>query len=189
MSSREMSESSCVFCGSGDAVESVVFPLTFTAYQLLQAGDKACGRCAEMFCDPKYRRNSWVLKNGKLEVIVDALEFLLSLPEPPFILYFTRSKRKHGWIRAVQNPVLSTVRFILVVDEDKILFDAEVFMELYVFAKRLFDRHIPKAVLVGGMPVPSVHRKYGLSWEESFRLRDLKSNMLWRFVVEFKRRD
>jgi hypothetical protein len=130
-----------------------------------------------------------MLQNDKVHIIEHPLEFLLNLPEPPFILYLTKSKRKHGWIRAVQNPVLGTKRFILVVDEDKIYFDAKAYGELYDFCKNLFARRIPKNVMLGGMPQPSILKKNGLTWKEAFKLRELQHNQLWRFVVEFKRRD
>ncbi len=179
----------CVFCGNENAEVPIVFPSTFTAYQFLQAGNKACSRCAEMFADPKYRRNSWIIRNGKFEPIENVPDFLLNLPSSPFFLYLTKAKRKHGWIRAVQNPVLSTKRFILIVDEDKIMFDEKVYADLYAFARNLYARRVPKSVMLGGMPQPSMHLKYGLGWSESFRLRELQHDPLWRVVVEFKRRD
>lgn len=379
-------ETNCVFCGSENAENLIVFPSTFTAYQFLQAGNKACPRCAEMFKDPKYRRNSWIIRKGKFKAIKNVPDFLLNLPSPPFFLYLTKLKRKHGWIRAVQsasdyccnckrliprsniNPnyaaqrleseksvstellqrknkrntseevsvsympnmredllctenteslqsevcgaitekntkfgistrreeselergkiqtskgiclgemresptcnervcsgtqtyngksfgavsdgrrtsspckwdkkrqsarkfdintseepqrrsnmpslpekisdsitcpfcgstnrqkvnVLSTKRFILIVDEDKIMFDDKVYADLYAFARNLYARRIPKSVMLGGMPQPSAHRKYGLTWKESFRLRELQHDPVWRIVVEFKRRD
>lgn len=178
---------SCVFCGSTSSLEKVVFPQTFTAYQLLQAGDQACKQCHAMFTDPKYRRNCWVTRKGNLEFIRDPLDFLLNLPEPPFLLYLTKGKRKHGWIRTVQNPVLSINRFVLSVDENTIYFDSKVYGELLGFCNGLFDRGVPKKVLLGGMPQPSIMRKYGLSWAEYYRLRELKGNQLWRVIVEFKR--
>jgi len=142
-----------------------------------------------MFVDAKFRRNSWIVKDGVFAVLEYPLEALLALPEPPFVLYLTKTRRKHGWIRAVQNPVLNVGRFILVVDEEKIMFEADGYVELYRFARNLYARRISKWVMLGGMPEPSVHRKYGLSWEESFRLRELQHNPLWRVVVEFKKRD
>jgi hypothetical protein len=187
-----IAKENCVFCGAEltQNANQIQFPITFTAYQLLQAGNKACLQCIEMFTKPQYRRNCWILKDGKIKVIEHPLEFLLDLPEPPFLLYLTKSKRKHGWIRTVQNPTLSTKRFILVVDEEKIMFDAKVYADLYAFCKRLTDSHlVPKTILLGGMPQPSLHRKYGLVWADCFRLRELQYNPLWRVIVEFKRRD
>ncbi len=179
----------CVFCGVEltSNAKAIQFPTTFTAYQLLQAGNKACPQCAKMFSEPEYRRNCWILKDGKLKVIEHPLEFLLNLPEPPFLFYLTKTKRKHGWIRAVQNPVLGTKRFILVVDEDKIYFDAKVYAELYGFCKNLFARRISKAIMLGGMPKPSELQKNGLSWQEVFRLRALQHNPLWIIIVSFWR--
>lgn len=179
----------CIFCGAETPEDAklIVFPETFTAYQLLQAGDKACERCAAMFADSKFRRNSWIVQDGVFTVLKDPLEALLSLPDPPFTLYLTKTKRKHGWIRAVQNPALNVKRFILVVDEEKIIFQAERYADLYRFARNLYARRISKSIMLGGMPEPSVHRRYGLSWAESFRLRELQHDPLWRTVVEFKK--
>ncbi len=180
-----LSEASCVFCGSPHAVVPIVFPSTFTAYQLLQAGDKACPRCAVMFGDPQFRRNCWILKDGKFVVLDDPLRALGSLPEPPFLLYFTKQKRKHGWIVAVQNPVLNLNKFILVVDEEKVLFERAKFEEYFHFSKGLLDKRIPKCVLLGGMPAPSVIKHYCLSWPTCFRLQKLMKEPLWRVCVEF----
>ena len=188
MLNTQETESACVFCGSRHPQKTIIFPQTFTAYQFVQAGNKACSRCAEMFTDPKYRRNCWIIRNGEFHVIEKPLEFLLNLPSPPFLLYFTKNKRKHGWIRAVQNRVLSIKRFILIVDEDKIMFDDKTYADLHAFVKNLYARRIPKAVMLGGMPQPSTHRKYGLTWKESFRIRELQHNPLWRVIVEFFKR-
>ena len=180
--------SNCVFCGA-EASVPVVFPETFTAYQLLQAGDKACARCAEMFRDPRFRRNCWVLREGVWSVVEEPLAFLEALPEPPFVLYLTKKKRKHGWILAVQNPVLNVDRFVLVVDEEKIMFERAKFEEYLRFSKRLLDTHaIPKSVLLGGMPKPSDIRRYGLAWADCFKLRSYERDRLWRCVVEFNKR-
>jgi len=175
----------CVFCGSPHAVVPVVFPATFTAYQLLQAGDKACARCAEMFQDAKFRRNCWIVKDGSFAVLDDPLLALSCLPEPPFLIYFTKQKRKHGWILAVQNPVLNLYKFILVVDEEKILFERSRFEEYMAFSKGLLDKRIPKSVLLGGMPLPSVVKHYCLRWPTCFRLQKLMKEPLWRLCVVF----
>jgi CRISPR type IV-associated protein Csf1 len=68
--------------------------------------------------------------------IDDVLGFLTAMPEPPFVLYLTLQKRKHGWIIAVQNPVLCKDKFVLVVDEDKILFERTALMIYTLFLRR-----------------------------------------------------
>ena len=185
-----MSLSNCVFCGAKASIP-VVFPETFTAYQLLQAGDKACELCAGMFVDPVFRRNCWIwCFDGVFRRVADPLGLLHGgLPAPPFLLYLTKKKRKHGWILSVQNPVLNRDKFILVVDEEKIMFERSRFEEYYVFCKRLFDMHaIPKSILLGGMPKPSDIKRYCLAWADCFKLRSYERDMLWRCVVEFSRR-
>ena len=182
-------KANCVFCGELNADKIVKFPETFTAYQFLQAGDKACPRCAEMFTDPKYRRNSWIMKDGAFTVLDNPLETLLNLPEPPFTLYLTKTKRKHGWVRAVQNPVLNRNKFILTIDEEKTMFSRDVFAELNGFADSMFEKGIPKSILLGGMPSASAIEKFGLSCTEYRKLRELHHDNLWRVLVEFKRRN
>jgi hypothetical protein len=194
---------SCVFCGAPTAVP-VVFPDTFTAYQLLQAGDNACARCHMLFTDPKFRRNCWFMIDTVWAKIDDPLAFLdyilvalkLELAadprfalEPLLILYLTKKKRKHGWILAVQNPVLNVNRFVLVVDEEKIMFERAKFNEYLKFSKRLLDTHaIPKSILLGGMPKPSDIKRYCLAWPDCFKLRSYQRDSLWRIIVEFSKR-
>jgi len=182
----------CVFCGcelSEDAEKAKLLK-TFTAYQLLQAGDRACKRCAGMLSDPKFRRRCFVLKDEEFVVLGDPLAFL-DHPDvmPPFVLYLTRQYRKHGWILSVQNPVLSLDKFILVVDEDRLFFEQKKYEEFRRFSEVLFERKIPKKAMLGGYPWASVIRKYGLSHEESLRLRDLQRDKLWRLCVEFRKKD
>jgi len=183
-------QSCCVFCGSSGAIEPVVFSDTYTAFQFLQAGECACSRCAAMFRDPKFRRLNFVLKGAEFIELEDPLAFLdCPSVEVPFVLYLTRQHRKHGWVLAVQNPVLNLDKFVLIVDEDRLLFERGRYEEFRRFSLDLFERGVPRKVLLGGYPWASVVRKYGLSYEECLRLRDIQRDRLWRLCVEFRRRN
>lgn len=129
MQPKQIEVENCVFCGGSDATEEVVFSDTYTAFQFLQAGEHACTRCAGMFKEPKFRRLNWVLKNEQFVELNDPLAFL-DCPdmESPFFLYLTRQHRKHGWVLAVQNPVLNIEKFMLIVDEDYSLIKDSVAM-------------------------------------------------------------
>lgn len=179
----------CVFCGAAASIP-VSFLDTFTAYQLLQAGDSACERCAGMLGDAKFRRNCWYMQGEKWVKIDDALTFLEQMTQPPFVLYLTQQKRKHGWILAVQNPVLCKDKFVLVVDEEKILFNRPSFTELLRFCRELFFvRALPKWLLLGGYPQPSSIRRFGLERDICVRLQSLQRNRLWWTIVQFSRRE
>lgn len=179
----------CVFCGSSDATEVLKFTDTYTAYQFLQSGNKACKRCAEMYGDSKFRRYNFVLKDSRFILLEIPLDFLdAPTVEPPFVLYLTRQHRKHGWVLAVQNPVLNLEKFMLVVDEDKLFFERERYEEFRSFSECLFERKVPKKVMVSGYPWASVIKKYGLSHEEAVRLRDLQGDELWKVCVDFWRK-
>jgi hypothetical protein len=156
---------------------------------MLQAGDKACIQCHTMFTTGQYRRKCYYIKNGIFTEVMDVLGFLSALPEPPFVLYLTRAKRKHGWINAVQNPVLNQNKFILCVDEDKIFFDRTKFIEYLAFLETLWIREIPKGVMLGGYPSAGLIRKFGFNHVECQQLEKLQSDRLWQFVVTFKKRE
>jgi hypothetical protein len=179
--------SNCIFCGSSDATEQVKFPDTFTAYQMLQAGSHACKRCHTMFTTGIYRRKCFIIKNGEFTEITDVLAFLQNMPQPPYTLYVTKQKRKHGWINAVQNPVLNTERFILCVDEEKIFFNRPKFNKLIAFLNQLWGRGIHKCTMLGGYPSVGIIRKFGLTREECQQLETLQGDRLWQFVVAFKK--
>jgi hypothetical protein len=132
-----------------------------------------------MLKDPVFRRNSWVIQGGSFEVVEDPVGFLLDPPQPPFLVYLTRTRRKHGWILAVRNRVLSRESFILVVDEEKFLFDRGRFTWMVRFAADLKARGVPRRVLLAGTVTASTARKYGLSRFEVEKLRLLKGNKLW----------
>jgi hypothetical protein len=179
----------CVFCGRSEATAPVQFTDTYTAYQFLQSGSKACERCANMLGDSKFRRRNFVVKDDTFIAVESPLDFLdAPSAEPPFVLYLTRQHRKHGWVLAVQNPVLNLDRFVLIVDEDKLVFERTRYEELRRFSESLFERKVPKKAMVSGYPWASVIRKYHLSHEEAARLRDLQGDELWKVCVDFKRR-
>ena len=104
-------------------------------------------------------------------------------------LYVTKQKRKHGWINAVQNPVLNLERFILCVDEEKIFFNRPEFTELTEFLNHLWPKELPKGILLGGYHPAGIIRNYKLNRKECLRLRDLKNNRMWQFIVTFKKQE
>lgn len=179
----------CIFCGSPEATELIHFPDTFTAYQMLQAGSHACSGCHTMLTEGKYRRKCFIIKGEKFTEIKNVLKFLGDMPQPPYTLYITKQKRKHGWINSVQNPVLNLERFILCVDEEKIFFNRPEFNELISFLESLWPKKLPKVILKGGYPPAGLIRKYMLTRLECQKLESLKSNRMWHFIVDFKRRD
>lgn len=175
---------SCVFCGAV-ASEKIVFPETFTAYQLLQAGDRACSRCALMLRDAKFRRNCWYMKGKTWIKIDDVWAFLSNMPLLPFVLYLTLQKRKHGWILAVQNPVFNSNFFTLIVDEIKVPFERQRFNQFCVDVTAFWGRDVPKSVLLGGEPSVSttIHFHFSKSEVEVLKMRQF--DRLWWLCVKF----
>lgn len=174
----------CVFCGSSAQTTSIRFPKTFTAYQFLQAGSGACNRCLEMLKDPKYRRNSWIItQNGEFKVLENPIEALLNPPEPPFYMYLTRMKRKHGWILAVNYPVLSKDKFFVTVDEERIFIDRQKLEKYWCLYRYFRDKGLRKKDFLSLNPASI--RKFNLMRKEIQTLKTLSDDRLWRLVVDF----
>ncbi|MEM4454445.1 MAG: hypothetical protein QXT28_07035 [Thermofilaceae archaeon] len=174
----------CVFCGSNAPTHPVSFPETFTAYQFLQAGSGACSRCLEMFRDPKYRRNNWIItRDGEFRVLENPIEVLLNPPSPPFYIYLTRTRRKHGWILAVNYPALSRDKFFVTVDEERVFVDRQKLEEYWRLYRCFRDKGLRKKDFFSLSPASA--RKLRLTREEVQALRTLSDDRLWRLVVDF----
>ena len=84
----------------------------------------------------------------------------------------------------MQNPILSMFKFILVVDEEKILFDAGLFRLMLWECTRYRERGVLKKCLLGSLP-PSLIRKFSLYLDDVHLIQQRKNNPLWRLIVDF----
>jgi len=184
----------CVFCVEPyeKGYPLNVIPKTFTAQQWLQAGSGVCPRCYEFLKSPEIRRNSWVIRGPEMilanvEFLEDPLMTLLNPPKPPFRLYLTRQKRKHGWIRLIHNLALSQKRFPIAFEEDLIRVDLSQIQKMHVVASKLIDKGASKRDLIHGFTA-SKAAKLQLTREDFITVETFRGNPLWEVVVSFERK-
>ena len=148
----------CVFCSESvdNGYPLKVIPRTFTAWQWLQAGSCICERCYNFLKTPAVRRNSWIIRGN--EMTVDRIEFLekplqtlLNPPDPPFRLYLTKQRRKHGWIRLIHNPALNRSFFLIAFEEDLIRIDLHTATKMHKHALLLLEKGLSKKDLLHGV--------------------------------------
>jgi len=178
----------CVFCGQrGEALRPITFSNSFTAYQFLQAGSGACPQCFKLFQNPKTRKTSWILhgEDGEIRELEHPLETLLNPPNPPFFIYLTKQKRKHGWIRVINYPALNRDKFIIAYEENRVLIDRQRLAKLVEFARRLRSRNIPVNILLSGNPSASQVRRFKLTREEIDELKTMRGDFQWEIAEKF----
>lgn len=182
----------CIFCA--DRVEGgypAELPGNFMSQQWLQAGDGICVRCHGFLKSAEVRRNSWIIRGFEmaldhLEPLKRPLETILDPPEPPFRLYLTRMKRKHGWIRLLHNPALSRICFPVSYEEDLIRVNIEKVGEHYTLVSSLMDRGVTKRSLREGL-TPYEVKKRNITFQEVKEVEKNRRDPLWRLVVDFAR--
>jgi len=184
----------CVFCVEHfeNGYPLSVIPKTFTAQQWLQAGSGVCERCYTFLKTPEARRNSWIIKGEKMKwenavLLDDPLSILLSPPAPPFRLYLTKQKRKHGWIRLIHNPALKRIKFPVAYEEDLFIVDVATIRHMHKIAASLMEKGASKKDLLYGFSAGKAI-KLGVSPAEICAVQQFKGNRLWEVVVKFGRR-
>ena len=171
----------CIFCGRESDVIRVELPKTFTAYQYLQAGHGACKQCASMLKDERIRRSSWIWDRDGIKLISDPLSALLNPPDPPFRIYITKAKRKHGWIRVVNKVNHSRERFWVGFEEELLLTNRIQLKDMIDFARALREKGVLKAELTRGELRVKSFEKVG--WESQQKLKEFAGNLVWNMVV------
>jgi hypothetical protein len=135
-----------------------------------------------------------MIKDEKRYKINNILTFLnYSLPtiklDKQLILYTTLQKRKHGWILSVNNPILHPDNFILICDDQKILFNRQLFNQMLTDLEPIWQKGVIKKFLTVGYPPAGIIRKYALTRIECQTLESNKKHPLWHFIIAFKKRD
>ena len=144
----------CVFCGrvvqNGFGVE---FPNTFVSFDRVYSGTVICPYCYYIFKHAEFRRNSWLVTESSFRFLDnkdEVLKVLLDPPKEPWMMYITRSRRKHGWINLVEKINLSRDSYIVGFDEATIYIKKKELKELYGCVKKLVELKIPKSEIWRG---------------------------------------
>lgn len=128
----------------------------FTNWQDLNRGDSFCCRCSAMLKNPKYRRNNWVADpDGFRTFKRDEFRDVIASSTPPYVIYVTRSYKKHGFLNGMYainwhcEPV--KLQRVSVIFENRVLsFPLRQFDE--------FSHHLRKVM-------PLVGKKRLMAWD------------------------
>lgn len=139
----------CVFCGfHTDEGFEAEFPQTFISFDRVAEGDTICPYCYHIFKHPEFRRNSWLVTQNSFRFLSDRneiLNVLLESPKEPWMLYITKSRRKHGWIQIVNILNNSREQYIVGYDEIILMIQRSDFRSLINAIRRLREAKIPKS--------------------------------------------
>jgi len=125
-------------------------------------------------------------RDGVTHLLKDPLAKLLNPPKPPFWIYLTKAKRKHGWIRIIDKPALNRDRFQIAFEEQLVLVNREYLAQSVKNVRDLRQLKIPKAELLSGQLSPrSMSRLLDHAQSIMSILQHLKGDPLWEIAVKF----
>lgn len=98
-----------------DSVTKPKFSDNFVSWNLFSDGDGLCDACQKITHDQRYRKSSWIMQNGEAEFFKrdKIFDVLLSEKRPPFLIYFTESYKKLGYLNILSRPNFSTFQSLL----------------------------------------------------------------------------
>lgn len=153
----------CVFCGAGSRRGfRADFPNSFTSFNRVYDGNIICEYCYYIFKHPEFRRRSWLVTLTSFRFLNNKEEILNTLLNPPnedWIMYITKSRRKHGWLNLTEKLNSSRDMFIVGYDEDIVWIDREVFEKIISVVQLLRGYRVPKQMIFLGELSPNVLKR------------------------------
>jgi len=178
-------EGKCVVCGRfSKKGHPIDFSPNFTMYSVLEGGNIICEYCRSMLDNQDLRRHSWIAYIVDGEKILEkldrkrVLEYLCDPPNPPFVIYVTRTGKKQGYLMLV-NRVNMSRNFYNIVWDDVLI---PVFRDRVVFyhtvVKNALEKGLRKSELLHGCMVKNWDKRDICCMVEKYR-----GDILWRLVV------
>jgi hypothetical protein len=182
----------CVYCGEYTEHGHKFKPTgQFTTYQHIQGGTCICEYCNEMKSSQDYRRSMWAA-NPKTFITFKpdtAKEILCNPPEPPFVMYFTKTWKKQGWPQLVNRVNYSKEKFIVGYDYDLVLVASRKRDEYLKFAQELLDRGLVKTELLTGHLKTRSYEKLDFDFNTIKKISFLCTDPLWNLCVYVSRKN
>jgi hypothetical protein len=176
----------CIVCGRRvDDGFPARLKENFTAHQWLQAFPDGvfCPACHWFMNTPEVRRHHWILSREGIRYITreEGWKLVWNPPQPPFALYFSRTGKKHGWLRLVHK--ITTARNSLWIgwDEDIIYMNPQSFpiAWLDVYLPKVKEAGVTKKELLSEWTLKHIEEHYN-EWK---KLKALKGTKKYEFLV------
>lgn len=177
---------SCIFCGLETSTgHKAKLKDTFTAYDLVQGGSCICPECWHMYNEQMYRKKAWVVTLETFsEVKRDgAKELLLNPPDPPFIIYLTKSWKKQGWINLMNRVQESRTDYTIGLDYELVEVNTSKLEEYCTLITELLEKKITKTELSSGNFRAKSYEKLGFDIELMEKIKMLAGNPLWNLAI------
>jgi CRISPR type IV-associated protein Csf1 len=174
-------EGKCIICGrfttKGNKID---FSDNFTNWHLLEEGEVICEQCYNMVRDQNHRRKSWVATREGIEFLKrdQFIPIMLNPPEPPFVIYFTKSGKKQGFLKLIDKVNYSKNKFWVAYEDDLIFVDKNILLEMVELAREARELGFTKGELENGA--------FTHNWKHRTiceKIEQFKGNSLWRLVV------
>ena len=158
-------EGTCIICSEySDAGFPAELPKTFTAFERVYAGNIICPYCYYMLRTPDFRRRSWLVTASSFAFLGNKEEILRKLLDPPnepWMMYVTKTRRKHGWIKLVEKLNYSRDRYTIGYDENLLYINLNELEQVLAEVEELRRLKIPKQeILTGHYSVSSMRKLF-----------------------------
>src|SRR5579875_526103 len=135
---------------------------TFLAWSEIGEGTVHCEWCWAVMKDRRYRAQSWVATQGRVEFHAGAAgrpamrRIIMDPPDPPYAVYLTRRGQKQSWLGIVHHVSLTRQRMWVGTDwAGPVLLSSEWVGKQMPLVDSLRARKVSKAQLLSGVFTPA----------------------------------
>ena len=176
----------CIFCGKThkNGFKPTLKP-NFTAHSSLHAGSIMCHFCNDLYNTQEYRKNMWVVSKTSFRTFKrsEGNKILLNPPNTPFMIYYTKTWKKQGWVNLINKTNYSKDTFVVGFDYDIICVGRKRASEHLKIIADLLDKKITKTELTTGNIYPNSYEKLDMNTKLIDKIKMLCNNPLWNLCV------
>ncbi len=171
----------CIICGrETEHGHKIDFSENFTMWSALQEGEVICEYCYTLARNQEYRRKSWVADKDGIRFLKreEILSTLLEPPEPPFVIFITKSGKKQGFLLLTNRVNYSRDRYFIAFEDQLIFVERALLKRMVEVVRKARELKFSKTELLQG---PKTHH-----WQYSELCEEILSflrNPLWEVVV------
>lgn len=189
----------CAFCGvQGTNFFKFQAPDTFTAAEYLHGFEMICPACNQLYQNPTYRNNNWLLTAKTFEILdrghILSKLCMLSPEEMPFCLYTTDTYKKQGYLRLIRSGLNYNLEFITIAWDAFLLMTSLKQIKQYVhiglWAKN--QGVYQSELLSGNIRIPilrEIERKFHNTYQFQKLLNLLFRSITFQWVITFLPKD
>ena len=176
----------CIFCGQySEHGHPAKLKTKFTAYQYIQSGLIICPFCYEIYNNQEYRKNMWYASEHEYKTFKRdaAKSILLDPPDPPFVIYLTKTWKKQGWLTLMNKVNYDKDSFFVGFDYDVIFVYHDKLIKYIDLISMLLEKGVSKTELKTGQLKPRSLKKIDMDLELMKEVQILSGQALWALCL------